>query len=396
MRVLFVTESLSLSQNTGVAAAVVALAHTLNQQNIKVELAAPTQVNNREETEAFIEGLLVAHLFNQPFGLPRTVVPELGWFLSENLPDFDLVHVHGLWRYPQWVATRLAQRFSIPYIISPHGMCEPFELARKAWKKKMYFNLVERHTLRGAAAIHAITNAEKDDCEQLQTHNHIRVIPNGVDIYPPLLNHLMECYLPHELAIVPPQNPVLLFMGRLHPKKGLDLLIPAFAQVLRRHPEAWLVLSGPDSVGYRQVLVKLAHSFQVQDRVLFPGMVTGLYKRALLQRADLFALPSYSEGFSVAVLEALAAAKPVVITQHCYFNEVISAGCGRVVDNSVLHLAQALSDLLDLDCSTRAIVGQRGRELVEQVYTWSSIARQMSDLYQSVMKTRLEVSQCVS
>ena len=394
MRVLFVTESLSLSQNTGVAAAVVALARTLNQQNINVELAAPTQVNNREETEAFLDGL-VAHLFNQPFALPRTVVPALGWFLSEKLPDFDLIHVHGLWRYPQWVATRLAQRLNIPYIVSPHGMCEPFEMARKGWKKKIYFNLVERHTLRGAAAIHAITNAEKDDCEQLQTCSHIRVIPNGVDIYPPLSNHLMERYLLHELALVPPENPVLLFMGRLHPKKGLDLLIPAFAQVLQRHPQARLVLAGPDPVGYRENLIKLAHSFHVQDRVLFPGMVTDLYKRALLQRADLFALPSYSEGFSVAVLEALAAVKPVVISQHCYFNEVLSAGCGRVVDNSVSQLAEALSDLLDLDCPTRAIVGQRGRELIEQEYTWPSIGRQMCDLYNSVSKTRLKVSQNV-
>ena len=387
MRVLFVTESLSLSQNTGVAAAAVALARTLTQQNITVELAAPTQVNNREETEAFLEGL-VAHLFNQPFGLPRTVVPALGWFLNKNLPHFDLVHVHGLWRYPQWVATRLAQRFSIPYIVSPHGMCEPFEMARKGWKKKMYFNLIEKHTLRGAAAIHAITNAEKDDCEQLQTCSQVRVIPNGVDIYPPLLNHLVECYLPRELAVLPSQNPVLLFMGRLHPKKGLDLLIPAFAQVLQRHPEAWLVLAGPDPVGYRQTLIKLAQSFQVQDRVLFPGMVTGLYKRALLQRADLFALPSYSEGFSVAILEALAAAKPVVITQSCYFNEVLSAGCGRVVDSNVSQLTQALNELLDLDCPTRSILGQRGRELVDQLYTWPSIADRMGDLYHSVMKTK--------
>lgn len=389
MKVLFVTESLSLRQNTGVAAAVVALARTLNKQNITVELAAPTQVNNREETEAFLEGL-VSHLFDQPFGLPRTVVPELGRFLSEKLLCFDLVHVHGLWRYPQWVTTRLAQRLNIPYIVSPHGMCEPFEMARKSWKKKIYFNLVERHTLRGAVAIHAITNAEKDDCQQLQTCSHIRVIPNGVDIHPPLSNQEMKQYLPHEVALIPPQDLVLLFMGRLHPKKGLDLLLPAFAQVLQRHPRAWLVLAGPDTVGYQQTLIKLAHSLQVQDRVLFTGMVTGIHKRALLQRANLFTLPSYSEGFSVAILEALAAAKPVVISQQCYFNEVLDTGCGQVVDNSVPQLTQALNDLLDLDDLTRSVVGQRGRELIERVYTWPSIAYQMSDLYHFVAKKQVD------
>lgn len=384
MRILFITESLSLSQNTGVATAVVALARALNHQSIDVELVAPTYVNNRQETEAFLDGL-VAHLFNQPFGLPRTVVPALESFLSNKLSDFDLVHVHGLWRYPQWVATRLARRFNIPYIVSPHGMCEPFEMARKAWKKKIYLNLVGRQTLRTAAAIHAITNAEKDHCKQLQTCSYIRVIPNGVDIEPPLSNQLMERYLPQEVALIPSQNPVLLFMGRLHPKKGLDILIPAFTQLLQRHPGVWLVLAGPDPVGYQRELIELASSFQVQNRVLFPGMVTGLHKQALLQRADLFTLPSYSEGFSVAVLEALAAAKPVVISKTCYFNEVLSAGCGRVVDNSVSQLAQALSDLLDLDSPTRSLIGQRGRELVEQMYTWSSIAHQMHDLYGEVL-----------
>jgi glycosyltransferase involved in cell wall biosynthesis len=265
-------------------------------------------------------------------------------------------------------------------------------MARKAWKKKIYFNLIGRQTLRAAAAIHAITNAEKDHCKQLQTCSYIRVIPNGVDIDPPLSNQWMKRYLPHEVALIPSQNPVLLFLGRLHPKKGLDILIPAFTQLLQRHPEAWLVLAGPDPVGYRQALIELAHSHQVQNRVLFPGMVTGLHKRTLLQRADLFALPSYSEGFSVAVLEALAAAKPVVISKNCYFNEVLSVGCGRVVDNSVSQFAQALSDLLDLDSPTRAIIGQRGRELVEQVYTWPSIARQMCNLYQEVLSTAAATS----
>jgi glycosyltransferase involved in cell wall biosynthesis len=383
MRVLFVAESLSLNRNTGVASTAVSLARWLSQ-GIEVELAAPTALSDREETEVFLRGL-VSHLFLQPRLLPRTIVPALGKFLTNELPKFDLVHLHGLWRYPQWAAARCAQRLGIPYIVSPHGMCEPYELARKAWKKKLYFDLIERQTLQNAAAIHAITAAEQSHCAQLQCQNPIPVIPHGVEILPFLSTAAIDRHLPPSIAAIPAQSPVLLFMGRLHPKKGLDLLIPAFAQVLKQHPGAYLVLAGPDA-GYQDTWVALAQALGIEARVVFPGMVTGVAKQALLQRSDVFTLPSYSEGFSVAILEALAAAKPVVISKFCYFDEVTQAQCGLVVDTDVSALAQGLNQILNLAPLSRSAMGRQGQQMIEQHYTWSATAAQMRGLYQAVLQ----------
>jgi glycosyltransferase involved in cell wall biosynthesis len=388
MRVLFVAESLSLNRNTGVASTAVSLARWLSQ-HIEVELTAPTAISDLEETEVFLRGL-VTHLFPQPQFLPRTIAPALGKFLTHELPKFDVVHLHGLWRYPQWAAARCAQRLGIPYIVSPHGMCEPFELARKAWKKKIYFDLIERQTLQNAAAIHAITKAEQNHCAQLHCHNPIPVIPHGVEILPFLSSAAVDRHLPAIVAAIPPQAPVLLFMGRLHPKKGLDLLIPAFAQILKQHPAAYLVLAGPDA-GYQETGVNLAQSLGIESRVLFPGMVTGVAKQALLQRSDVFALPSYSEGFSVAILEALAAAKPVVISKFCYFDEVINAHCGLVVDTNVSALAQGLNQILNLTPLSRSAMGEQGQQFIKHHYTWSATAAQMRDLYQFVLRSDRKV-----
>jgi len=386
MKVLFVTESLSLSKNTGVASTLVSLARSLTQ-DLHIELLAPMALQQERADDLFLEGL-AAHLFPQSRFLPRTVVPELGHFLSTQLSKFNLVHIHGLWRYPQWAAAHYARKLSIPYIVSPHGMCEPFELARKGWKKKVFFNLVEKHTLQNAAAIHAITAAEKEHCTQLQIGNVIEVIPHGVTIQSRLSPSQVQANLPDEIRAIPPQAPVLLYMGRLHPKKGLDLLLPAFAQILSRHSSAYLVLAGPDVVGYQDSLMQLASSYQIEERVLFPGMVTGLQKQAMLQRADVFTLPSYSEGFSAAILEALAAAKPVVISKYCYFDEVVNAGCGQIVDTDVSQLASALNDFLELSPDVRQGIGQCGRRLIEEKYTWDLAAHKMSMLYQSILSNK--------
>lgn len=375
MNVLLVAESLTPSRNTGVTAAVTALACSLKAEGVEAELCAPLAEEDRQETLAALQGL-TAHLFPQPPTLPRTVTFELGRFLEREVDRFDLVHIHGLWRYPQWVAARAAKRSGIPYIVSPHGMCEPFEMAHKGWRKSLLWNLVERHNLGRAAALHAITEAERGYCENL-TRTPVWVIPNGV-VLPSEVPREIEVHLPLKL---PATDPVLLFLGRLHPKKGLDLLLQALTQI----KDAQLVLAGPDPVGYRATLLEQVHRHHLQERVHFPGMVTGLAKQALLARADAFVLPSYSEGFSMAVLEALAAAKPVVITQRCYFDRVAEAGCGWVVEPTVADLTQALKALLHLAPEERTKMGLRGRSLVESEYTWSAVAHQMHELYRALL-----------
>jgi glycosyltransferase involved in cell wall biosynthesis len=296
--------------------------------------------------------------------------------MEHSVKRFDLVHIHGLWRYPQWAAAQAAQKREIPYVISPHGMCEPFEMAQKGWRKQLHWNLIERHNLGRAAVLHAITEAERYHCESL-SKTPVCVISNGVYL-PAVTPEDLDGYLPLEL---PPNVPVFLFLGRLHPKKGLDLLLEAFTQIEQAH----LVLAGPDPIGYRATLLEKVSRYRLQERVHFPGMVAGLTKQALLDRADAFVLPSYSEGFSVAVLEALAAAKPVIITTRCYFGRVAEVGCGWIVEPNVSDLTKGLRACLRLSPGEFMAMGLKGRALVEKEYTWSAVARQMHKLYQSLL-----------
>ncbi len=380
MNILLVAESLTPSRNTGVANAVTGLAYALKAEGIHAELCAPLGKGDQMETLNALRGL-TTHLFPQSPLLPRTVTPALGRFLEQSTQRFDLVHIHGLWRYPQWVAAQAAQRRGIPYVISPHGMCEPFEMARKGWRKQLHWNLLERHNLGQASAIHAITEEERSHCERM-IKTPVQVIPNGVTVALPV-EHApeLESHLP--LAL-PSTVPVLLFLGRLHPKKGLDLLLQALSQS-EQGQSIHLVLAGPDPVGYRATLLEQVNRYHLEARVHFPGMVTGLAKRALLARADAFVLPSYSEGFSIAVLEAMAAAKPVIITRRCYFDRVAEMGCGWVVEPTVPGLAAALSAFRKLTPEELTIMGFKGKALVEKEYTWSVVARQMHELYRALL-----------
>ena len=382
MRVLFVSESLSLSKNTGVSSTLVSYARSLTQ-DLDIELLAPLEFTTQKETKLYLEGL-TTHLFLQNRLLPRTFVPELTQFLVGNLTRFDLVHIHGLWRYPQWAAAHYARKLNIPYIISPHGMCEPYELAHKGWKKKIYFNLIEMRSLQAAAAIHAISEAEQIHCSQLKISSTIEVIPHGVLIPEELPASQIEANLPMKMLSIPQKSPVILYMGRLHPKKGLEILLPAFLKLLSQHPSAYLVIAGPDVDGYQDTLGQLGASYKINEQLIFLGMVTGIQKQAMLQRADVFTLPSFSEGFSVAILEALAAAKPVVITKQCYFEEVVNIGCGWVVEANILQLANALNSILEMSPSMRTRMGQLGRNLVEQKYTWELAVKKMKSLYQNI------------
>jgi glycosyltransferase involved in cell wall biosynthesis len=380
LNILFIAESLTPRRNTGVANAVTGLAHALKAEGVKAELCAPLLQGDRLETLDALRGL-TTHLFPQSPLLPRTVTPALGRFLEQSVQRFDLVHVHGLWRYPQWAAAQAAQRRGIPYVISPHGMCEPFEMARKGWRKQLHWNLLERHNLGQASAIHAITGEERSHCESL-TKTSVQVIPNGVTLALPVEDAPeLSVHLPLTL---PSTVPVLLFLGRLHPKKGLDLLLQALSQS-EQGQHVHLVLAGPDPVGYRAALLEQVNRYHLEARVHFPGMVTGLAKRALLARADAFVLPSYSEGFSIAVLEAMAAAKPVIITRRCYFDRVAEVGCGWVVEPTVPGLAAALSAFLKCTPAALTMMGFKGKALVEKEYTWSVVARQMHELYRALL-----------
>jgi glycosyltransferase involved in cell wall biosynthesis len=172
----------------------------------------------------------------------------------------------------------------------------------------------------------------------------------------------------------------VLFMGRIHPIKGADKLLEAFIRIASREPNARLVLAGPNEFGLEASFISHVNSSGLSERVIFPGMVSGVLKTTLLNRANLFVLPSSAEGFSMAILEALAHKTAVLISPRCFFPEVEKVGAGRIIEPTVSNLESTMSALLT-NPARLTTMGLAGYELVSKQYSWRSIASQMVDAY---------------
>ena len=287
------------------------------------------------------------------------------------------VHIHGLWQASTSAAARLAQAENKPYVISAHGMLESWALANKRFKKNLYAALFERANLRSAACLHALTEAEAGDYRRFGLTNPVTVVPNGVEVpaapSPALLLQRFE-----KLA----DKRIVLFLGRIHFKKGLDLLADAWARVGRQFPAAHLVLAGPDFEGTQAQIVARLQSHGIAEQVTFTGMLSGHLKWSALAAAECFVLPSYSEGLSVSVLEAMGMGLPVVITEQCNLPEVAAHSCGWTIQPKTEQLEAALVDMLGASRDIRLAYGANGRRLVAERFTWPVIGRQMAALYE--------------
>jgi glycosyltransferase involved in cell wall biosynthesis len=263
-----------------------------------------------------------------------------------------------------------------PFVISAHGMLDRWALRRKWWKKSLYSALVERRNLRGAACLRALTSREISDYRRYGLHGPAALIPNGIELPPARDPEPLYQKFP-KLA----GKRLVLFLSRLHYQKGVDVLCRAWGATANDFPDAHLVIAGPDYEGTRARAETLVRKLRMETRVTFTGMLAGREKWAAFSAADLFVLPSHAEGFSMAVLEALAMALPVVVTPACSFPEIAQLGCGVVVDPSDRPVQNALRDLLSQAPAERAAMGARGAELVRSRYSWPVIGSQMAAVY---------------
>ena len=286
------------------------------------------------------------------------------------------VHVHGLWQGSTWLAARTARELKKPYLISAHGMLERWALRHKRLKKSIYAALFERSNLRRAHCLHALTNAEAEDYRRFGLSNPIAVIPNGVAV-PATLD--ADLFLNQYPALA--QKRLVVFLGRLHNKKGIDLLCQAWAHCRAKCEDAHLVLAGPDSEGTQARLQTLCADLGVTESVTFTGMLHAAFKWSLLASAELFVLPSHSEGLSVSVLEALGAGCPVIITSSCNMPEVSSRNCGWIIGANVPDIEMSLTSFFTSSDSDRRRMAANGRRLVAERYSWQRVGNQMSSVH---------------
>lgn len=291
----------------------------------------------------------------------------------------DIVHQHGIWMYSS-IAAMAWSKTKGPRVISPRGMLDPWAVANSAWKKRVAAALYESRNLRGAACIHALAESERLAIRAYGIRTPIAVIPNGVD--PSIADHTPA---PPAWAVnLPDGARKLLFLGRIHPKKGLSALIEAYQQL--RGSDRWhLVVAGWDQGDHEAELKAQVTAAGLGKCVHFVGPQFGEDKAATLSAADAFILPSQSEGLPMAILEAWAFRLPVLMTGECNLPEAFPAGAAIEITRNPNSLAEALRQFMALPQADRDQIGEQGRNLVETSFNWPAIADKMSRTYSWVL-----------
>ncbi|MDB4988124.1 MAG: hypothetical protein JWN04_3302 [Myxococcaceae bacterium] len=320
------------------------------------------------------------HLFGPGVG-PSVFVWGTRKPIQQLIRGVDMVHVHGLWEEMQYRAAREARRLNVPYIYMPQGMLDPWSLAQKRLKKRLYMMLRLRANLEGATAIAVTAGPERDLIKPLGLPNKFVVEPLGVDLSEfqtlPERGWLRGRY--PTLA----GRPIVLFLGRLHHKKGLDLLLPAFAKADTKG--AALVLAGPCDDSYRAELQSEVARHGLEDRVIFTGLLRDIERVQAYVDSDLFVLPSYQENFGIAVVEAAAAGCPVLISDRVnIWEDIRNAGVGGVIAPETGALVKALEYWMNNEAA-RFDAGQRGPAFARNRYDWAMIAERWSQHYAALL-----------
>jgi glycosyltransferase involved in cell wall biosynthesis len=301
--------------------------------------------------------------------------------LIDALSRADVCHVHGVWNVPEWWATYLARAAGVPYLISPRGMLQPQATRIGRWRKAAAFALLDRRNLRGAALLHATSNQEAGALNDLGVGPPIVVIPNGVD-----LQEAAKATRGFRARLGIPSNAfVVLFLGRMHRIKRLDLLAEAFVELRAAHSAAHLVLAGPDE---QALLPALRYRLAAHvDHLHTIGAVQGDDKWALLKDADVMVQCSDSESFGLSVVESLASGVPVVATRTCPWSALETSESGFWVEQSAPAIAAALRTLAH-DPARRDRMGQHAAAFARDQYGWDAAAQLMASAYTRVLTGR--------
>ncbi|MCB9433784.1 MAG: glycosyltransferase [Ardenticatenaceae bacterium] len=308
------------------------------------------------------------------FGLQQIWIPHFKKALVSAVANGDvmLMHDHGLWEPSNQIAAQVAHEHHLPLIVSVRGTLEPWSWEQKKIKKTVAWYAYQRHNLSQAVAIHATSQLEAMHIRELGFKQPIILLPNGVGS-PPLPNK----------KITSSNVRTLLFLSRVHPKKGLLNLVKAFANL---NPEKWQILiAGPDTVGHQAEVEGLVRALNLGQAVKFMGAVANDAKWKVYQEADLFVLPTFSENFGIVIAEALASGTPVITTKATPWHELETYQCGWWVEVGVEPLTAALREAMTLSNEERWQMGQNGRSLIENKYTWPSIAEQMAASYEWIL-----------
>jgi glycosyltransferase involved in cell wall biosynthesis len=375
MRVLHVIPSVD-ERSGGPATAIVPMCRALMQEGVEVLLLSTTAGLPAE----MVRGEVLDHkgvpaiFFQSQLGESFKYSRPLSSWLRSNIHNFGLAHIHAVFNHSSVAAAHVCKKFGVPYVVRPLGTLDPWSMTQKSLRKRLFWQVSGRGIMGGAAAVHYTSEAEKASTESSLGLNHGRVIPLGVEV---VSNSAGERA----------RDRYILVLSRLHPKKGLDVFVDAFLSLVEmpQFAEWRLVIAGDGPVEYVSMLKAKASSRR--DKITFTGWIDGDEKNAVLSGASLLVLPSRQENFGLCVMEAMAHSVPVLVSPNVNLAvEIAAANAGWIVPLDKIALAEKLAEALsDPEELTRR--GLAGLQL-SQKYAWENSARELADLYQTLIQKR--------
>jgi glycosyltransferase involved in cell wall biosynthesis len=373
LKVLHLVATLS-SQHGGPSKAVPAMCEAMAHRGHSAEIMTTTWKGRAESSEPTFAG--GARITYHPVGWPASygVSLPLARDIGRRLSEFDVVHVHQIYFFHDLVARVVSSRDSIPSIISPHGVLDPFHRRHHAKRKALYMRLIEARNLERATGFHYASDAERDHAEEAGLHGRAWVVPLAVKIPPRIDAGRSDLKAFPKLT----EKTLVTFLGRLTAKKRVDLVVEAFARIAA--PNLHLAIAGPDGEGVGAEARKQVDRLGIRESVSFLGLVTGEIKTALLGASDVLVLPSEDESFGLTVVEAMAAGVPVVISDRvAVHKEVLSGEAGLVVDRSPEAIADGISSVLSQGQQRR--MGENGRSLARSLFSPVAMADGLEKMY---------------
>jgi glycosyltransferase involved in cell wall biosynthesis len=299
--------------------------------------------------------------------------PALFGFLVSSAREYDLIHITSTFSFPSLAAGIAARRAGVPYVVSPRGNLQQWALAHRRWKKAPYWYLMERRHLERAARMHATAELEANRLHKVLPAARIFVAPNGSDF---------PTYRP-----VPRLRRRLVFLGRIHAVKGFDVLVPALSELAKTHPDVETLVAGPDDAGEWARIEEKVNETKPRPNIRWIGAVAGEAKWQLLASARALVLPSHTENFGQAVVEAMACKTPVVVSRNCPWPLVEARGAGAWVENRPEVLAAALRDILDADGPGYEAMQAAAAGLAAE-FTWPHVAEIVAREYRMILDER--------
>lgn len=316
-------------------------------------------------------------------GAPATALTvrwpgKLGYMpgLAQALDRFrpDVVHVHGVWEMSHGVVRCWAARAGAPVVVSPHGMFGEAALAFSARRKRLFWRMVQAKSVRAAACLHATAPSEYEDIRAFGLRQPVAIVPNGIDL-PDLADLGPDGNAPR------PASPYVLSLGRIHPKKGLDRLVAAWALVAPTHPGWRLRIVGPDEGGHAEELKRMIDNLGLAGSAGVEPPVYGGDKFRLMRDAEIFALATLNENFAMTVAESLACETPVISTEGAPWSGLVDNRCGWWIDHGPEAMAAALREAMAMPDNERRAMGRRGRAWMQRDFGWDGIAERMIGVY---------------